>query len=98
MRITKVVDFGSGEIEVDIDAGDISAVLSEAFAVVRSDKFDERPDRRAVARALNDVGVFLDSLKDEHIALLGGAVRSTVAQFLQKGAGRFAIDDGSSHG
>ena len=83
MRITKWVDMGA-EVDVDIDARDISAALSEAFSVVVEPKFEEVATARDVIRAIAMVGTFLTALTDEHIAALNEAQRTTVFRFLTK--------------
>ena len=85
MKITKWVDMGA-EVDVDIDARDISAALSEVFSVVVEPKFEEVATARDVIRAIAMVGTFLTALTDEHIAALNEAQRTTVFRFLGSGS------------
>lgn len=87
MMITKWVDMGS-DVEINIDANDIAEALSEAFEHVTRDNFDDQPKTQDVTRALNSIGAFINGLKDEHMTLLSGHARLTVAQFMEGAAKR----------
>ena len=87
MIITKWVDMGA-DVQVNIDASDVSAALAEAFEHVTRDDFDDHPTAADVMRALNSIGTFINGLKDEHIRMLSSKSREVVASFMETAAKR----------
>ena len=90
MKIRQWVDMGQ-EVEIEIGADDVRIALAEAFANVTQDRLGESgPNRAEIARALNNIAIFLKALTDEQIAMLSIDARKTVTQFLSQQADRFS--------
>ena len=96
MRITKWVDFGGNEVDIDIDMNDVRAAMSEAFSRVATDPLgEELPTRRDVINAFNVIAKFFDALLDEQIQDLTIAQRAIINAFLLKTAERFTTGEKS---
>lgn len=87
MKITKWVDMGA-EVEVEIDANDIAGALSEAFANVTEDRFEDKPTQKDVLKCLNLVARFMNGLKDEHMQMLSAKQRDITAAYMEGAAAR----------
>lgn len=95
MRVSKWVDFGQ-EIEIEFGMEDVKIALGEAFGKVGEDRTfrdlgeGEPHSPHHILDALNSVGRFLNSFKDEEIAILNDAQRETISKFLAKASEHFA--------
>jgi len=79
MIVTKLVEFDAREVEIDITAGDIQAILARA---------DEGED--IVKKQLNQIACFLRGIPDVTIEAMPKNLRKGIAMFLRSEAERFA--------
>lgn len=86
MTITKSVDLGYHEVEIQIGAEDVQQALSVELADAEEKK------EISVRRALNSIAVFLNALSEDQIKAQSPAVRELVSEFLTKHAKRFKVD------
>lgn len=85
MTITKSVDLGFQEVEIQIGAEDVQKALSVELADAEEKK------EMSVRRALNSTAVFLNALTEDQIKAQPPAVRELVAKSLTKHAARFKV-------
>lgn len=88
MKVKKWIEL-SEQAEIEISAEDIRVAMVESFEEATRDTLGEHIDKRAVPRALNNIGAFFSALTDDHIASLTLQVRKIVADCLSKHAERF---------
>jgi hypothetical protein len=87
MRVAKWVNYGGGEVEVEITAEDIVQALTES-----SDTMHD------VKRALANFYGFLKAIPDEMIADLGPLTRSILHKALSEQVKRFEVTGDSVSG
>lgn len=79
MKITKFIELGPTEMEVEITADDIRVIFFE----------DEAESVRVFLREIDSIAQFLRAVPDIVIQSLGDGQRKSVCVFLQEQAERF---------